>query len=212
MFEKGDHTALLNAPVSQKGPGEEELVYLHTYTNLSTISAPRCKSQIPGRRNTSFGYVSSNVLCSSQADLNFLEVKFNNWRRPRVSEKCEKTSEANLCNNEDVMGGPCWSLASGTLWQSENSVKHGIHTQEILNKRDLVFSQASVGISQTLIAHRLIFLVLQLLSENIKFHIKTLKVLCPYCSFWKTMQTCDLLQQLEVFSIVFSLNMLSIRS
>lgn len=78
----------------------------------------------------------------------------------------------NLCGNEDVLGGARWSLAGGTLWQSENSVKHGIHTQEIQNKRDLVLFQASFGISQTFIAHRLIFLAMQLLCGRIKLHIK----------------------------------------
>lgn len=101
--------------------------------------------------------------------MSFLEVRLNNWQRP---ERCEKTSETNLCSNEDVLGGARWSFADGTLWQSENSVKHGIHPQEIQNKRDLVLFQASFGVSQTFIAHRLIFLAMQLFCGSIKFYIK----------------------------------------
>lgn len=101
------HTALEGAPVLQKGPGEEELVHPHTYTNHSTQQCSQV--QIPAACEEKYII----WLCFIQSTLhfpgrfNFLEVKLNNWQSPSVSEKCEKISKTNFCSSEDVLGGAC---------------------------------------------------------------------------------------------------------
>lgn len=154
MFEKGEPLCTIGCSSAAErawrgGAGPSTHLHKSFYNQFTQVQIPAAWEEKHIIR-----------LCLIQYTLNFpdrfkfLEVKLNNWQRPSVSEKCGKTSQTNLCSNEDVLGGACWSLAGGTLWQSENSVKttQGIHTQEIPIKRHLIFLQASVGVSQILIA------------------------------------------------------------
>lgn len=114
-FKRESHTALLCAPVPWQGPGEEEWLHLHTYTNPSMHQCTQV--QIPAAWEEKYIIQLCLIQCTLQSPgrFNFLEVKLNNWQRPGVSEKCEKTPETNLCSNGDVLGGACWFLAGNTL-------------------------------------------------------------------------------------------------
>lgn len=111
------------------------------------------QSQLSEMRSRSF----SNVHCPGRCLLS--GGKPNRWQSSGASEKREKTSEVNLCSNGDVLGGTRWFPGGGTFWPSESCVKHGIHTQQIQSKRDLVLFHTSLGIPKTFIDHRLIVLL-----------------------------------------------------
>lgn len=172
MFEKGEPLCTIGCSSAAErawrgGAGPSTHLHKSFYNQFTQVQIPAAWEE---------KYIIR--LCLIQYTLNFpdrfnfLEVKLNNWQRPSVSEKCGKTSQTNLCSNEDVLGGACWSLAGGTLWQSENCEDNtgDPYTrntdQETFNLlTSLCWCIPNIDCP--------IFLLRLLLCGNIKFHIKT---------------------------------------
>lgn len=111
-WKRESHTALVGAPVLQKGPGEEELVHLHTYLNSS---AHQCSQvQIPAAWEEKYIIWLCVIQCTLHfpGRCDFLEVKLNNWQRPSpVFQRNVKKSQKLTCAAMRM----CWEKPGGPL-------------------------------------------------------------------------------------------------